>query len=263
MGRYLRVLLCCWRAGVEAELEYRINFVLAALTSLGTVGGALFTLSLFYRHGFTLGDWSWPQVLLVVGFYTALEGVQAAFLAPNYQRLSEHVREGTLDFALLKPLDSQFQVSLRALSLWGLPDIALGAAIVGYAGSLHEPALPASAYLAGLAPFLLAVVVLYGMGFVLATLNIWFTKLWNLTHALQALLQAGRYPVHAYPFGLRIFFTFVLPVAFLTTVPAQAVAGKPAALSWVLGAAGLAVVLLVASRLFWRFALRYYTSASS
>jgi ABC-2 type transport system permease protein len=60
----------------------------------------------------------------------------------------------------------------------------------------------------------------------------------------------------------RIFFTFVVPVAFLTTVPAEAMLGK-ADLIWMLGAGLLAITLLAFSHFFWQFALKFYTSASS
>jgi ABC-2 type transport system permease protein len=87
-------------------------------------------------------------------------------------------------------------------------------------------------------------------------------KTWNSTEVLRAALAAGRYPVTAYPAGLRSFFTLVLPVAFLTTVPAEAILGR-ANSRWVVGSLVVAGVSLLFSRLFWRLALRSYTSASS
>jgi len=98
--------------------------------------------------------------------------------------------------------------------------------------------------------------------FLLASLSIWFVKIWNATEVLRYVLVAGRYPVQAYPPGLRILFTFVLPVAFLTTVPAQALLGE-ASWTWSLGSLAVAAVSLLGTRLFWQFALRHYTSASS
>ncbi|MFM7192835.1 MAG: ABC-2 family transporter protein, partial [Microcystaceae cyanobacterium] len=75
-------------------------------------------------------------------------------------------------------------------------------------------------------------------------------------------LEAGRYPIGAYPIIYRVFFTFIVPVAFLTTIPAEVMLGK-APLLGILGATGLAIALLVISHYFWQFALRFYTSASS
>jgi ABC-2 type transport system permease protein len=80
---------------------------------------------------------------------------------------------------------------------------------------------------------------------------------------LNALLAAGRYPIDALPSGLyRFVFTFIVPVALLTTVPAEVALGRPSP-SLLLLALVFAAGAFAASRAFWRFALRFYTSASS
>jgi ABC-2 type transport system permease protein len=111
-------------------------------------------------------------------------------------------------------------------------------------------------------PMALGLLILYNLWFALAALSIWFVKVHNVTYLLRSFMEAGRYPVTAYPLAYRLFFTFVLPVAFLTTVPAQAMLGRAAWYSWGL-AALLALLLSVLARNAWRFSLRSYTSASS
>jgi ABC-2 type transport system permease protein len=105
-------------------------------------------------------------------------------------------------------------------------------------------------------------VILYSLWFLIAATSIWFVKTWNATEVLRAVLAAGRYPLSAYPATLRLLFTFVLPVAFLTTVPAELLLGRVAAPMLLLGLA-LACGFFVSARAFWLFALRHYTSASS
>jgi ABC-2 type transport system permease protein len=97
---------------------------------------------------------------------------------------------------------------------------------------------------------------------VLAATSIWFVKIWNATEVLRSLLAAGQYPVSAYPPALRLVFTTLLPVAFLTTVPAEALLGLANGRS-VLAGIALAGLSLLGSRALWRLALRHYTSASS
>jgi ABC-2 type transport system permease protein len=104
--------------------------------------------------------------------------------------------------------------------------------------------------------------ILYSLWFILGATSIWFVKIYNITEVLRGLLEACRYPIIAYPVGYRFFFTFVVPVAFLTTIPAQAMLGE-IQFTWVLGSGFLALLLFFISTQFWRFALRFYTSASS
>jgi ABC-2 type transport system permease protein len=260
MQRYLHVLRLFWSAAIAAELEYRINFVLAALSSLGNLSGSLFGVSLFYRNGYTFQGWSWEEALVVLGIFTLLQGFSASFLAPNLNHIVDHIQQGTLDFVLLKPINSQFWLSTRTISPWGLPDLLFGILLVFYAGSgLH---LTLSDYLSSALPILFGFAILYSLWFMLGATSVWFVKIYNVTEVLRGLLEAGRYPMVAYPAAYRFFFTFVIPVAFLTTIPAEAMLGR-FQLSWVVGAGLLALSLLLAASTFWRFALRFYTSASS
>ena len=76
------------------------------------------------------------QALMVQGLYTVFDGMATTWLRPNLGAIVTHVREGTLDFVLLKPIDSQFWLSLRTLSPAGLPEIGLGVALLIW-GSLQ------------------------------------------------------------------------------------------------------------------------------
>ncbi len=258
--RYLDVLRLLWSAALAAELEYRVNFVLATITSLGNLSGSLFGLFLFYRTGYTFEGWSWYEALVVLGVFTVLQGFSSTFLAPNLNGIVKHVQNGTLDFVLLKPISSQFWLSSNTLSPWGLPDLLFGGVLIGYAGS--KLSIGITDYLLSAVPILFGFISLYSLWFMLGATSIWFVKIYNVTEVLRGLLEAGRYPMVAYPTAYRFFFTFVIPVAFLTTVPAEAMLGR-VQLGWIVGAGLLALGLLAIARYFWSFALRFYTSASS
>lgn len=262
MTRYLNILRIFWSASISAEMEYRLNFIMAALSSVMTLAGTVLMLYLFYRTGYEMGGWAWRDALAVVGAFTFLEGMQAAFMAPNRTRITEYVCEGTLDFVLIKPVDSQFWLSVRSVSLWGVPNIVLGLAILVYVIVTRETPPTVVGVLLAALTLTLAVLVLYSIGYLLSTISIWYVKLYNITMAMQALVETGRYPIPAYPAAYQVFFTFVLPVAFMTTVPAQFLTGRGTAL-WLLGAVAVCAALLLLSVAFWRYALRYYTSASS
>ncbi|WP_026099993.1 ABC transporter permease [Fortiea contorta] len=260
MQRYLKVLRLFWVTSIAAEMEYRINFILATLSSLGNMSGSLFGLFLFYRTGYTFAGWSWDAALIVLGIFTLLQGFSATFLAPNLNRIVSHVQRGTLDFVLLKPIHSQFWLSTHTLSPWGIPDLIFGSVIIGYAGQKLD--LEISNYLVSAIPLFFGIVILYSLWFMLGATSIWFVKIYNATEVLRGLLEAGRYPIAAYPTAYRFFFTFVVPVSFLTTLPAEAMLGG-AQLNLYVGAAVLALALFLVSNWFWGFALRFYTSASS
>jgi ABC-2 type transport system permease protein len=144
----------------------------------------------------------------------------------------------------------------------GLPEIATGLGLMiwaaGQAGIRITPWLLIQTLLMLVASGLL----LYSLWFLVSTTSIWFVKTWNATEVLRAALSSGRYPISAFPTAVRRFFTMVLPVAFLTTVPAEAMLGR-LTLPWLLLSLMVASISLALSRAFWQFALRFYTSASS
>jgi ABC-2 type transport system permease protein len=261
MNRYLKLVKQFWSTSLAAELEYRLNFLFATLSSAGGLAGSLFGVYLFYQGGQTgFPQWNLNQALIVVGLFTFLEGFSSSFLSPNLNRIVKHVERGTLDFVLLKPVNSQFWLSTHTLSPWGIPNMLLGLAIVLYAG--HQLNVSWQNYLLAMIPLGFGMAILYSLWFMLGATSIWFTKIYNVTEVLRGLTAAGRFPMAAYPASYRFFFTFVVPVAFLTTVPAEVVIGR---FSWgAIGVSGLvAVGLLLLSSWVWRFALRFYTSASS
>jgi ABC-2 type transport system permease protein len=104
--------------------------------------------------------------------------------------------------------------------------------------------------------------IVYSFWVILASTAFWLVRVENILMIFQSMYEAGRWPVSIYPGWLRFALTFIVPVAFAVTVPAQALAGR---LTWqtLLGAWVLAAALLIASRLLWRAGLRRYAGASA
>ena len=260
MKKYLQIIGLFWSTSIAAELEYRLNFVIASLSSVLSLVGSFFSLFLFYRTGYTFSGWSWQEAMIVLGVFTFLQGISSTFLEPNLNRIVVQVEQGTLDFVLLKPISSQFWLSFRSLSIWGVPDLVIALAILVYAGGQLN--LSPLNYILAILPIIAGCIILYSLWFFLAATSIWFVKIYNVTEVLRGLLEAGRFPISAYPFSYRIFFTFVIPIVFLTTIPSETILGRYSN-HMELGSSVLAILLLFLVNLFWRYALRFYTSASS
>lgn len=260
MARHFKLIRLFWSTTIAAAMEYRLNFWFAAMTSLGGLAGSIFSLSLFYSKQYQFLGWRWEESLLLVGVFTLLEGITTTFLAGSLGKMFKHVQEGTLDFILLKPISSQFWLSTHSLSIWGIPNILFGLGVILYSGTKLN--LAPTAYFAGILPIASATLILYSLWFVMSASSIWFTKIYNLTEVLKGLLEAGRFPMAAYPAAYQFFFTFIVPIGFITTVPAEAILGR-LSLQAAITSLFVASLLFVFSNKFWRFALRFYTSASS
>jgi ABC-2 type transport system permease protein len=261
LRRYLRLIGVFVRASVSAQLEYRANFLISLIGALLTSGGALFGLLLLSADGQPVGGWTYREASVVVGLFTIVQGFIGAVLSPNLNKIAEAIRLGTMDFTLLKPIDAQFLVSTRNVDLFRLIDIGIGLTIIIVAAS-GLPAMGVSSMLLGALLLGTALLIVYAIWFILTTTAFWFVKVENITELFNGLFRAGQFPVSAYPGWVRGLFTFIVPVAFITTVPAEAIIGRMR-LESALMAAGIALALLAVARWFWGVAVRSYTSASS
>lgn len=260
--RVLRLLWVFIRIGILGELAYRVNFYVQLFQSLLGLATALAGLAVIFSHTDTLGDWRPDELVALVGVYLLVGGAINLVIQPSMERLIESVREGTLDFTLTKPEDAQLLVSVQAVQIWKLADILLGSGALIIALVRLRADVGAGQAMAFAAALLCGGAIVYSFWLILATCSFWFVRVENILVIFQSMYEAGRWPVSIYPQWLRFALTFVVPVAFATTVPAQALTGRltPQTL---LGAAALAVALLAVSRLFWRVGIRTYSGASA
>ena len=262
MKRYLKTLILFWKTSFAIQLEYQLNFIIELIAMIGTLLGSIFILSLFYRYGNQLNDWSWEAALVVQGVYTFLDGITNTWLRPNLTEIVNHVREGTLDFVLVKPIDSQFWLSFRTLSPSGIPEILLGLSLIYWSSNQASSEINIQSTIYASLMLFLGIIILYSLWFLIAATSIWFVKTWNATEVLRAVLSAGRFPINAYPIALRFIFTFILPITFLTTIPAKTILGQ-IQISMIILGLFLSIIFYRGSRGFWQFAVKHYTSASS
>src|SRR5213594_4172909 len=194
-----RILAAFWRLNVAEELQYRANFVASVLGTVFYMATALLTLSLFFRHTAQLGGWDYWEVVVLLGVFNALTGVIEAVLRPGIGELADEVRSGKLDLVLTRPVDAQLYVSFRRLDLWRLADVAFGLMLAGYA-VVRLGRVPSPLDLLGFVVTLgSAVALVYAIWVALMSLAFWFVAVENLSVLFDAVYEAARYPVSAYP----------------------------------------------------------------
>jgi ABC-2 type transport system permease protein len=249
------------RLAVLVEIQYRVNLVVQLLQSAVEVGTALAVLALVFSHTGDLAGWSRDELLVVLGLHVLLGGLVATFVQPNMTRLMADVREGTLDFALLKPVDTQLLVSCRQVNVWQLADVAIGAAIAG-TGVVRVGAVDAMGALAFVAALTCGVVLVYCTWLAVTTGAFWLVRMDFVTELFEGLYQAGRWPVTIYPGWLRVGLTVLVPLAFAVTVPAQALTGRLTGAT-LAAAVGFTAVVVVITRWWWGRGIRRYDGASA
>jgi ABC-2 type transport system permease protein len=259
---YLRLFVVFFRVSLMGELAYRVNFFVQLFQSLLSLGISLIGLAVIFSYTDTLGGWRPDEVLALVGVYLLVGGIISLIIQPGMEELIDSVRHGTLDFALTKPEDAQFIISVRRVEIWSLIDILMGLGVLAFALVRMGERVGGGEAAIFILMLLAGGVIIYSFWLILATLSFWFVRVENILVVFQSMFEAGRWPISLYPGWLRYGLTFVVPVAFAVTVPAEALTGR---LNWetLLIGVALAVVLFMVSRLFWRAGLRHYSGTSA
>ena len=260
--RPLRLLGLFLRIGALNELQYRANFWLQILQALIALGTGLAVLALVFSQTPALNGWSQPELLTVMGVHMMMGGLIGTVIQPNMERLRTDIREGTFDFILTKPEDVQVLASVREVRIWQVVDVLVGAVVIGYAVTRLSTAIGPLEALAFAVALVLGGLMIYCFWLVLTTIAFWIVRIDEIHELFEGIYQSGRWPVTLYPGWLRISLTYLVPIAFAVTVPAQALTGRLTPDSLAL-AAVFAALLFIATRWFWRAGLRHYSGASA
>jgi ABC-2 type transport system permease protein len=262
MPRALTVAWLYVRIGAMNELQYRANFIVALFQALLALAVALVVLGLVYAHTTELNGWTEPQLLCLLGIQILMGGVINALIQPNMERLMEEIGDGKLDHAITKPEDAQLLVSVRELRIWRTIDIITGAIVIGVGLTQLHRGMSVGDWLAFALLLVLGGVMMYCFLLILTTGAFWVVRMGFLPDLFEGVYQTGRWPIGIYPDWLRYSLTFLVPIGFAITVPAEALTSRLQA-NTVLLATGFAIVLLAVSRWFWRRGLRRYSGASA
>lgn len=262
MGRAIRLLGVSLRVSLQNQMAYRADwFARIAHTAMG-IATTLGTLWIVFSHTDHLAQWSLREMAALLGVYYIVQGLIDMFLSPNMKQIMADVREGTLDFLLLKPIRSQYYASIRKISPLHATDIVLGLVVLTIAARRMTETVGAADVARFTVVLLCGMISLYSVWLALVTSTFWFVRIVNIEEIIWQAAEAGRYPIDIYPRWVQYGLSYVIPIAFAITFPAKGLLGQ---LSWSSMAAAviLAVASFSAAATLWRFGLRRYSGASA
>ena len=274
---YHRVFLTFVRNSLVRDMMFPTNFIIESISSIGWVAMNLALYMLIFNYTNYLGTnsaggdaWDKYQFFVFLATSLLINNVVQMFFMPNAEEFSELIRSGNLDFALLKPIDTQFLISLQKVDWSAAANLVLGVLLLAYALPRLDGFTP-SLFAFALYPLyiVLGVLIMYSIMIGLAATSVWLGRNQSLYDFWFYITNFARYPLEIYegPVGnyLRWTLTFLLPVLVVVNVPARLLA-KPfqpeygyLAVFAILATA----VSLVASRWVFQRALLSYRSASS
>jgi ABC-2 type transport system permease protein len=262
MNHTLKLISAFLKVNVQMSLAYRADTVMNILLNIMWLGWELLSLSIIFSNTETIAGWGFGELVALLGVFRLVHTLMAAIIWPNTERFNQSIRDGSMDYNLLQPVSSMFLVTFSRITVWRAWDLVLAIVLIVVGVNLSGGTTTPPDILTFILLTISGAIVIYSLWIVLIALTFWFTKFDNNVTILQALFDAGRYPVTVYPAWLQIIVTFIIPIAVATTVPLQALRGEltPASVLLFLAVAGIS--FLIASQV-WKRGLKQYSGASS
>lgn len=260
MNRYIRIYTRLLILNFSMLLAYRANFVNSLTSSVVWGGFSIISILLLTSRTTSLFGWSRHDIILLTCSYSIIIGVFHTFLSRNFEYFSRIVDLGELDTFLIKPIDSQFFISLRYVNYPSIVRIVVGIFLVGYL--LHGVELSVFQLIGYGFMMLFGLTILYSLWYIITSFTIWFSRLSNIVDFLFTITNVSRFPPQMYREFSWYVFLFLFPLTLIITTPTRFLINKIDVQS-IFVLIITAVTLFVISRIFWKFALRFYTSASS
>ncbi len=223
-ARNLSVWLFYAKLSVTSWLEYRASIAVSVFATAVFALATPITFYVIYSNGVSVGGWSFYELCLLAGFFSVSLGFVDLFFW-NLMRLPRHVRKGTLDYFLTKPLSVLFHVSIRNVDETGIGSLLSGVFLLALAFSgIPTPSLT-NAFV-GLTLLAFATLSLYSLFLILVSFSFWFVEVEVLLWDVREVTRFGQYPISIFPGVLGVFLSFIVPVGLASFYPASAFLGR-------------------------------------
>lgn len=261
MARYWRIYRTFFVSSLARELEFRANFIAKIFQNVVWIGFFVLALLVMYRNTNQIAGWDRGDALILGATVFMMNALSSAFFF-SVNDIPEQVRQGSLDFVVTKPVDSQFWVSARRFNFDQIGPLTAGVVMITV-GIMQAHIAPSPVqWLFYFVSLLTSLAIFYSLNLAMMTTGIWLVRVDNLFVLTESLTQVARYPLDIYPLGLQRLFTYAIPLGLIATVPARQLVREANAGMVVVSLVWAAAALLFA-RWFWGYAMRHYSSASS
>ncbi len=262
MTRYFKLWLQFLKMSWMADLEYRANIVLRVLAEFFWYTMQLSVFEVLYTHANTISGWDVHDMRVFMGSLFVGDVLYMILLHENMDYVGTMVRKGDLDLYIVKPVNSQFMISFRKVSVSYFANLILVAGYLAWAVTKLSHPVSAIQVATFVVFILIGVCICYALRFMFATLAVVLQDAGNIQFVWHQFYRLATRPDPIYPSFLRFIVITIFPVAFFASVPSRILVEG---LQWpyLVASPILAVVLIYLSHVFWERALRNYASASS
>jgi len=248
-------------ASFKADLEYRVNFLIRIVTDIFWYLSQVVIFEVIFLHTSRLGTWSLEQTRVFLGMLFLVDSLYMILFHDNLEKMSERVRKGELDMLLIKPISSQFIISLQRMATAISGNLLIALTYLTWSlAQIPDLKLSNILWLFVLLP--LGLLALYSIRFTISSLALIVVKAENIQYLWYQIYRLGMRPDQIYQPWLRVTIFTVLPVGLIASLPSR-ILFEGFQLDLFLTALTTSLSFFYFSKWSWKKALVYYSSASS
>lgn len=259
--RYLRLWVTFLKFSLKQLAAYRADFFFRLFSMILMMTIMYFVLSLPFEYTDQIAGWHRVEVLALISVYYMSNGITWALFREGIGELENLVKTGDFDGKLLKPIKTSFLVSFFRIDISRFGDVVISGSFLVYLIWKGYINIDILLLFSALVTFVCGVWIVSKIFLIINSLSFWVTETY-LDHVANPLLVVAKYPVDIWPQNFQRILYWFLPIAFVSTVPTAILIGK-LDWSWFIGALVFAGIWSLFAKLFWRFALRHYSSTGS
>jgi ABC-2 type transport system permease protein len=261
MRHMLRLIKVFIRNALQKEMAFRTNFFISLLNIgldflIGLAG-----IFILFNNVQSINTWTFMEIFTLLGIYMVIDAIQNTVFSPSLNDIAESVWKGNFDFSIIKPVNKQFLVSFQHWNFSHLPKIILGAIVIVVGVINLHLTLSVIQVLTFIVAVFISILLTYSLILFLNSIVFWYPKT-VMVWIFNSIYQMGRYPVSVYPFYIRMVLTWIIPVAFIVTIPAEVLVKGVSFLTIISGIL-LSLLFFTLATLFFNASIKRYTSASS
>lgn len=262
MKKYLSLFWAFFKASAISDLEYRLNIVMKVFTDVMWYIAQLSVFEVLFDHTNAIAGWNIESMRVFMGVLFLIDAFWMLIFQENFDKFSEKIRKGDLDLLLAKPINAQFMMTFQKISVPYVFNIVISVTYLIYSLShmTREVHYWQLIFLVISVPCALGIT--YGIRFFFSASALIFTRAENISYIWYQFYRLGMRPDAFYPPWLRYAILTIIPVGFIASVPARLLIETPDPLL-IVGSVGLSALSIYISTRFWKFALGFYSSASS
>ena len=260
--KYLKLWLAFFRNCLTRDMEFKVNFIGDLFIDAIFYGSMYFFWSIIFSYVDVLGDFNQQAVVIFLIVMYLTDTVFVFFFGGNTFVLNTMVVKGDLDFVLIKPVNSQFFLSLRYVASYSIISfIILSSLLIKLVYDYHG-FISIFNSLIFMVSFILGILIFYCFEFIISCLVFWYRNFSVGGWLASEMTKYSRRPDSIYQGKFRRIVFTIFPMAMITSVPARVLIFGPE-LYLIISQIIITIIFLLITNLIWNRGLKLYESASS